>query len=65
MCEFCSFGPNDERERVGGRDRIDPNFAGFFSFAAIEEAVQQSKKNLGGDSDDDDDGEGDDDSDGT
>lgn len=68
MCEFCSLGPNDHR--LGGRDRFDPNFSGFFSAAAIENAVLQSRQQQqsspgDGRHADDDESDGDDDSDGT
>jgi hypothetical protein len=42
MCEFCSFGPNSNRQ---DRDASDPfNFGGFFSADAINEAVRLSKQ---------------------
>ena len=41
MCEFCSYGPNTS----SNRDRLDPSFAGFFSPAAIEDAVRRAKQN--------------------
>ena len=58
MCEFCSLGPNDRL--LGGRDRFDPNFSGFFSAAAIEDAVRQANATVNNrnDNDDDDDGSG-------
>jgi hypothetical protein len=42
MCEFCSFGPNSNRQ---DRDANDPfAFGGFFSADAINEAVRISKQ---------------------
>lgn len=40
MCEFCSFGPNTNRNR----DSTDPDFSGFFSSAAIEAAIRFAQK---------------------
>jgi hypothetical protein len=68
MCEFCSFGPNSNRQE---RDANDPfAFGGFFSADAINEAVriskqrQQQRKDEDGSSAEEDDCGGDD-SDGT
>lgn len=42
MCEFCSFGPNSNRQ---DKDANDPfAFGGFFSPDAINEAVRVSKQ---------------------
>jgi hypothetical protein len=40
MCEFCSYGPNSS----SNRDHLNPSFAGFFSSAAIEDAVRRAKQ---------------------
>jgi hypothetical protein len=56
MCEFCSYGPNS----TSNRDHLNPSFAGFFSAAAIEDAVRRAKQSNA--KEDNDDGE---DSDGT
>jgi hypothetical protein len=68
MCEFCSFGPNSNRQ---DRDANDPfAFGGFFSADAINEAVriskqrQQQRKDEDGSSTEEEGGGGDD-SDGT
>jgi len=39
MCEFCSLGPSSNN-----RDHLNPSFAGFFSPAAINDAVQRAKE---------------------
>ena len=41
MCEFCSFGPNSNKQ---DRDQSNPSFSGFFSTEAIEAAVRQAKE---------------------
>jgi len=66
MCEFCSFGPNSNRQ---DRDASDPfNFGGFFSADAINEAVRLSKQQQQQRRDDDgakEEGDGEEDDDGT
>lgn len=66
MCEFCSFGPNSNRQ---DRDASDPfNFGGFFSADAINEAVRLSKQQQQQRRDDDgakDEGNGEEEDDGT
>lgn len=42
MCEFCSFGPSSRRV---DQDATNPDFAGFFSAAAIEAAVRLANEN--------------------
>jgi len=39
MCEFCSLGPSSN---ALDRDADHSDFAGFFSSAAIEEALKQA-----------------------
>jgi hypothetical protein len=51
MCEFCSIGPNS-----ANRDHLNPSFAGFFSPAAIEDAVRRARENAEGDDDEESDG---------
>jgi hypothetical protein len=53
MCEFCSTGPNN-----ANRDQFDPSFAGFFSPAAIENAVRRSRQNNPSEEVDDEDSDG-------
>ena len=57
MCEFCSL------PTIGDRDANHIDFAGFFSPAAIEAAVQQANANR--QAQDDEDETNDDDDDGT
>jgi hypothetical protein len=52
MCEFCSYGPNSN----ANRDQLNPSFAGFFSAAAIEDAVRRAKQNTEEDDGEDSDG---------
>jgi len=56
MCEFCSIGPTSNKDR----DASNPDFAGFFSTAAIEAAVRHAQNlgfgEVGEGEDDDDDG---------
>ena len=71
MCEFCNLMPNEK----GSDNIINSQTFGFFSAAAIDEAVRQANSNSNekdegdeqypSDDDDDDDGGKDDDSDGT
>ena len=62
MCEFCLGGvPNNSN-----RDAIHPDFAGFFSDAAIQSAVAAARRRGGqASSEAADDDDGDADSDGT
>ena len=62
MCEFCLFPPGSDR------DSQHSDFAGFFSAAAIDAAVQQAaelRRVNNGEENDDDDGNDSDDTDGT
>ena len=65
MCEFCNLMPNEE----GNDNIINSQTFGFFSAAAIEQAVQQAKKQHQKNEDNqqptEEDGVKDDDSDGT
>jgi hypothetical protein len=38
MCEFCSLGPNTNKDR----DSTNPVFSGFFSADAIDSAVRKA-----------------------
>ena len=65
MCEFCSFGPNNN---TIDRDSTHIDFAGFFSVDAINAAVAQAQAAAhrpGDDPQQQDDESKDDDSDGT
>jgi hypothetical protein len=41
MCEFCSIGPNNTNRN---RDSTHPDYSGFFSSTAIDEAIRLAQK---------------------